>query len=58
MTTPKVELLDWATGFIPVAASPPLQDNRCPICLGDLYTCDCGKPLKRTVLTTTDEGDE
>lgn len=21
----------------------PLKDNRCPICLGDLYTCECGK---------------
>lgn len=20
-----------------------LQDNRCPICLGDLYACECGK---------------
>lgn len=21
----------------------PLKDNRCPICLGDIYTCECGK---------------
>lgn len=21
----------------------PLQDGRCPICLGDIYTCECGK---------------
>lgn len=20
-----------------------LQDNRCPFCLGDVYTCGCGK---------------
>lgn len=36
-------------GFVKqVAARPrvpqqPLQDNRCPICLGDIYTCECGK---------------
>lgn len=40
----------------------PLQDNRCSICLGDIYTCDCGKVkgknLSMNYLTSTDEGDE
>lgn len=39
-----------------------LQDNRCSICLGDIYTCDCGKVkgknLSMNYLTSTDEGDE
>lgn len=31
--------------YIAVYSRPilTLQDNRCPICLGDIYTCECGK---------------
>ena len=50
--------------FIAVYSRPivALQDNRCPICLGNVYTCDCGKVagrnLAKNTLTSTDEGDE
>jgi hypothetical protein len=41
---------------------PAMMDNRCPICLGDLYTCDCGKVagrnLSKNYLPSSDEGDE
>lgn len=30
-------------GYLGQPVPGALQDNRCPICLGDIYTCDCGK---------------